>query len=298
MAYCRRCGELCRSDSCKKCGSSSLTSSSTFLKSSIDRWQSSYLGNIVGLDPRPIRKSESTSIAGFLMDNNHRIFHPDCATQIPVSLKCGGCSSSITDTYVSVNNCAFHIKCFQCVSCAKSLYPSTIYADMEGAHCQACISEKFPELDNAALSHHVKIVPQPQTLSSGTMLSAITSEGSISSSAATSRCTSPTDSSMPSSASSPCILSPTVARGASSLMSSRDRPLPKFGTSKTCPGCQKRILSVYEEKTGPLATRWHSKCLACTRCSKALDSAAVLQKDEVGSQKPWCTACLARHETY
>ena len=79
----------------------------------------------------------------------------------------------------------------------------------------------------------------------------------------------------------------------SSLMSRRGRPLPKFGLRKICAGCTQKIISVHEEKPGPRATRWHKKCLSCSRCSKVLDSAAVVHESATtGGLDPWCTICL------
>lgn len=79
----------------------------------------------------------------------------------------------------------------------------------------------------------------------------------------------------------------------SSLMSSRGRPLPRFGVVRDCPGCSQRIVSVHEEIPGPKAARWHKKCLACKGCSKILDSGATVHEEEgTGSLKPWCTTCL------
>lgn len=81
----------------------------------------------------------------------------------------------------------------------------------------------------------------------------------------------------------------------SSLMSSRGRPLPRFGVVRDCPGCNQRIVSVHEEIPGPKAARWHKKCLACDGCSKILDSGATVAEDaDTGNLKPWCTTCLVR----
>jgi hypothetical protein len=98
---------------------------------------------------------------------------------------------------------------------------------------------------------------------------------------------------------SPTLSSPTLTSfpegtiKPSSLMSSRGRPLPRFGVTKDCPGCNKRIVSVHEEIPGPKASRWHKKCLACNGCNKVLDSGATVhQNDGTGNLEPWCTTCL------
>lgn len=76
------------------------------------------------------------------------------------------------------------------------------------------------------------------------------------------------------------------------LMSSRDRPLPKFGVLRKCPGCGDRITSVRDELSGPNALKWHKKCLICTGCNKKLDSGATVQEDKVKLKvHPWCTTC-------
>ncbi|CEG83011.1 Putative Cyclin-dependent protein kinase [Rhizopus microsporus] len=78
----------------------------------------------------------------------------------------------------------------------------------------------------------------------------------------------------------------------SSLMSSREKPLPRFGIVRACPRCNERITSVHEEIPGPKASRWHKKCLSCTGCNKLLDSGAAVHEDSsTGRLYPWCTTC-------
>jgi hypothetical protein len=77
------------------------------------------------------------------------------------------------------------------------------------------------------------------------------------------------------------------------LMSSRGRPLPRFGVVRDCPRCNERITSVHDEIPGPKASRWHKKCLVCTGCTKTLDSGTTVKEDKTtGKLYPWCTTCL------
>ncbi|CAO3646651.1 unnamed protein product [Mucor hiemalis] len=66
---------------------------------------------------------------------------------------------------------------------------------------------------------------------------------------------------------------------------------PKLGGSKTCPRCKSSI-SVMEDTPGPLATRWHKKCLSCTHCHKQLDSAAKMKEGSEGESLVYCRACF------
>lgn len=75
----------------------------------------------------------------------------------------------------------------------------------------------------------------------------------------------------------------------SALFSSRARPLPRFGGSKTCPACHQTI-NLLEERNGPMASKWHKKCLKCESCSKALDSSAIM-KDNGMFTSLVCRSC-------
>lgn len=139
----------------------------------------------------------------------------------------------------------------------------------------------------------MKIVPQPQTIKTNSPTTAIKldTQGS--------RCKSPSANNMlpsPLNSSHNLVSPPPINNGSirpSSLMSSRGRPLPRFGVVRDCPGCSQRIVSVHEEIPGPKAARWHKKCLACDGCSKILDSGATVAEDlETGNLRPWCTTCL------
>ncbi|KAI7901137.1 uncharacterized protein BX663DRAFT_553383 [Cokeromyces recurvatus] len=60
--------------------------------------------------------------------------------------------------------------------------------------------------------------------------------------------------------------------------------LPKLGGSKRCPRCKGNI-SIMDDTPGPLATRWHKKCLSCAKCSKQLDSAAKMRQGNQEQQQ-------------
>ncbi|KAL0080013.1 hypothetical protein J3Q64DRAFT_1864645 [Phycomyces blakesleeanus] len=238
----------------------------------------------------------------FYVDPNKSIYHPKCAPSTYTFRSCTRCSLSITDSYLGIQTSVLHLRCFRCTSCQKVLQPSTIYTDLKGTFCQQCTNTTLTH-DNETLAQHMKIVPQPVQLSLrsgplsmfGSSLSLVSNQTG---STTTSACPSPSTSS---STNRSCVGSPPSVPNLvspahevvppSALMSSRGRPLPRFGTTKTCPGCCQRIVSIHEEKQGPKATRWHIKCLACTRCSKQLDSAATVLEEKTGAN-PWCSACL------
>lgn len=66
---------------------------------------------------------------------------------------------------------------------------------------------------------------------------------------------------------------------------------PKLGGAKTCPKCYQSI-SIMDDTPGPLASRWHKKCLACTTCHKSLDSAAKTKPGPHGESLVYCQKCL------
>ncbi|KAI9020704.1 hypothetical protein CLU79DRAFT_888176 [Phycomyces nitens] len=238
----------------------------------------------------------------FYVDSNKAIYHPKCAPSTYTFRSCTRCSLSITDAYIAIHTSVLHLRCFRCTSCQKVLQPSTIYTDIQGTFCQQCTNTTLTH-DNETLAQHMKIVPQPVQLTSrsgplsmfGSSLSLMSNQtGSTSTS--TSACPSPSSSTNRSCIGSPPPLANSISPAneavpPSALMSTRGRPLPRFGTTKTCPGCCQRIISIHEEKQGPKATRWHIKCLTCTRCSKQLDSAATVIEEKTGAN-PWCSACL------
>ncbi|OBZ79411.1 hypothetical protein A0H81_00650 [Grifola frondosa] len=80
-------------------------------------------------------------------------------------------------------------------------------------------------------------------------------------------------------------------------------PAPRFGSSSSCPGCQKAVSPMERGVVpGPQGTRWHTTCLVCggkdvkarrqengkPGCGKKLDSAA--KSDREGGV--WCRECL------
>lgn len=75
----------------------------------------------------------------------------------------------------------------------------------------------------------------------------------------------------------------------SSLFTSRARPLPQFGGSRKCPACN-LVVSILDEKNGPMASKWHKKCLKCEGCSKSLDSGAMM-KDNGKFTSLICRSC-------
>ncbi|KAI9476492.1 MAG: hypothetical protein EXX96DRAFT_577346 [Benjaminiella poitrasii] len=72
---------------------------------------------------------------------------------------------------------------------------------------------------------------------------------------------------------------------------SKKRSLPILGGSKRCPRCKESI-SIMDDTPGPLATRWHKKCLSCATCSKSLDSAAKLRQGSQGESLVYCRSCI------
>ena len=68
-------------------------------------------------------------------------------------------------------------------------------------------------------------------------------------------------------------------------------PKPKLGGFKTCPRC-KTSVSILDGTPGPLASRWHKKCLSCTDCHKQLDSAAKMKQQRDGSSLVYCRTCF------
>ena len=191
---------------------------------------------------------------------------------------------------------SFHdSQCFRCTGCQKILAPASIYTELNGSFCQSCTSEKLTE-DKETLSKNMKIVPQPQSLVTTSPTTASTLDMSALTQGLVNCIISPsveTTKSLPLSTSQMKAENTNEIVKPSSLMSSRGRPLPRFGVTRDCPGCSQRIVSVHEEIPGPKAARWHKKCLACNGCSKILDSAATVHVEEgTGNLKPWCTTCL------
>ncbi|PHZ14851.1 uncharacterized protein RHIMIDRAFT_276467 [Rhizopus microsporus ATCC 52813] len=232
----------------------------------------------------------------FVIDPLKKIYHPKCALFMPSSLDCSECSLPIIESYIVVNSSTLHVKCFKCTCCNKVLQPSVMYTDMNGAFCQQCTATELPQ-DQELLSKHMRIVPFPQSIPAtrpaipkGTLLYEDNEEFSGS---GPEYKTVEHYLRMP--ASAPC--SPysrhiTSFVKPSSLMSSREKPLPRFGIVRACPRCNERITSVHEEIPGPKASRWHKKCLSCTGCNKLLDSGAAVHEDSsTGRLYPWCTTC-------
>ncbi|KAI9263173.1 hypothetical protein BDA99DRAFT_571893 [Phascolomyces articulosus] len=235
---------------------------------------------------------ENTS---FYIDSMNHIYHPKCSPMV-MNKSCSRCSTEINDAYIVIHNKPLHPKCFRCSVCHKALQPSSIYTDTKTAvYCQPCSNKKVQQFS----TRQTKIVPQlhppPQPCLSLPITdsmdrlslapSSISGGSQLSSSIASSFGLPITTNNNNNTASN--VIPPSL------LMSRRGKPLPKFGMRKVCAGCTQTIISVHEEKPGPRATRWHKKCLACSRCSKVLDSAAVVHENATtGGLEPWCTMCL------
>ncbi|KAG1383461.1 hypothetical protein G6F60_001564 [Rhizopus arrhizus] len=292
----------------------------------VDRWQSRYLGSIVGLDSLTSRKDESdTKCAPFspmnkratslykdissplsnLLDHRRSKLRelkskdfftlPSSEQVAPVKAEkaCKECNKKLSGKLARIPNTqeryhwsclkcegynsALHLKCFRCTGCQKVLQPSSIYTDIQGYFCQQCTNDRLPD-NQEQLSKHMKIVPQPQAvfptqpsiiLDNNSLLcednmsdtSSISSESDIADAYASMSISTPT---------SRCSYSTPAHRKVapkndivkpSLLMSSRGRPLPRFGVVRDCPRCNERITSVHDEIPGPKASRWHKKCL-------------------------------------
>lgn len=62
-----------------------------------------------------------------------------------------------------------------------------------------------------------------------------------------------------------------------------------FGGTPVCPRCDKAVYAA-EQTMGPGRKLYHKPCLACTSCSKRLDSLTLLEHD----QMPYCKTCHVR----
>ncbi|KAI9243990.1 hypothetical protein BY458DRAFT_447986 [Sporodiniella umbellata] len=253
---------------------------------------------------------ENTS---FVVDPCKKIYHPKCALFLSPSTTCSRCSLVISEKYIAVNNSILHLKCFRCTDCQKVLQPSAIYTDNCGYFCQQC-TVKNPNCDQEQTAQHMKIVPQPQSIaktpSSTNIDKTLVYEDDQSNTIGISSESDFEDIYSKMSISTPKSrhsYSPANRRVApkvdivkpSSLMSSRGRPLPRFGVIRDCPRCNERIASVHDEIPGPKASRWHKKCLTCTGCSKTLDSGTNVQEDKTtGRLNPWCTTCIVSLTLY
>ncbi|KAI9315396.1 hypothetical protein BX666DRAFT_1962374 [Dichotomocladium elegans] len=208
---------------------------------------------------------EPFQATSFHADTAGNIYHPKCYSSLRMdhTKACGRCSSDIRGGYLLIRDVPLHPQCFRCTSCKKLLRPSTLYIDTAtSAYCQPCGKAASA---TTALGY-TKIVPQlhvprfPMTASASTSIIDTAASDQVK---------------------------------PSSLMSRRITPLPPFGVRRVCAGCNESIVSVHEEKPGPRATRWHTKCLRCRGCAKMLDSAAVAHENATtGGLDPWCRLCL------
>ncbi|KAI8978918.1 hypothetical protein BDB01DRAFT_874382 [Pilobolus umbonatus] len=240
----------------------------------------------------------------FLVDSTKNIYHPECSPLVPVIQSCTRCSLNISDNYLIINASTLHPRCFRCISCQKILHPSSIYTEKNGAYCQQCTVKELPN-DKEILSNLLRIVPHPQSVGTIPSSNFQNSKSNISFPGDKSRVSSPSLGSprvypVHSLPGSPSLHTTGVyplrsdsieSVKPSTLMSSRGKPLPRFGIVRDCPGCNLRINSFHDEIPGPKAARWHKKCLVCRGCSKGLDSGATVMKS-AECLEPWCTTCL------
>ncbi|CAO3697355.1 unnamed protein product [Rhizopus stolonifer] len=70
----------------------------------------------------------------------------------------------------------------------------------------------------------------------------------------------------------------------------RTRLGSRLGGSKSCPRC-KETIAIMDDTPGPLASRWHRKCLKCAKCEKQLDSAAQVRYGSKGESLVYCRTC-------
>ncbi|KAI7905124.1 uncharacterized protein BX663DRAFT_501843 [Cokeromyces recurvatus] len=232
------------------------------------------------------------------IDSSKSIYHPTCAPSNSIIQTCFKCTEPIIGSYILLNSSTLHPKCFKCDGCQKVLTPSSIYINMNGSYCQSCANEDLASSNKEALTKHMKIVPQLQqnfiTASHVNKLDTCTYHPRESNYCNSNPSTENASiSSVKFTTNSELSISNLPSIKPSSLMSTRGRPLPRFGVIRECAGCSQRIQSVHEEIPGPKALKWHKKCLVCKGCNKVLDSGATVHKDEKSSALiPWCTGCL------
>ncbi|KAI8099333.1 uncharacterized protein BX664DRAFT_310316 [Halteromyces radiatus] len=244
------------------------------------------------------------------LNSQSQVYHPKCAAISPVVEKtCDKCQYPILEKYLSIHTSILHLECFRCTGCDIVLKSASIYChkdpkpnNHDQIYCRPCHQAHFPEDQHTITNDgQWKIVPQPYDLERSILQLKYPNNSSPTLSVSMSSCSSISSlsTSLTSSPSSPHIdtmVAPTETTifQPSQLMKSKVyRPLPQFGTVKVCPGCQERIVSVHEERTGPRAAKWHRHCLACHSCHKPLDSSAKVYQAP-GSQQliPSCTTCL------
>ncbi|ORZ10513.1 hypothetical protein BCR42DRAFT_333528 [Absidia repens] len=244
----------------------------------------------------------------FYLDSLQNVYHPKCATAISPTVEktCHQCGHHIFDQYIAIHSSVLHPECFQCSECHNVLKPASFYChknqglskssnNSENDNlivCRPCHQKQSPQdqytitLKNATTTvnnHNTEgqwfIVPQPLFVQRST--------GQLTYHSPTTPTTG-VDQVVP-------PVQPSDLMSSKHYSNRKRRPLPQFGTVKVCPGCQNRIESVHEERTGPRAAKWHRQCLVCCSCNKVLDSSAkVHQALENERLIPSCTTCLVR----
>ncbi|KAL1915684.1 uncharacterized protein VTP21DRAFT_6443 [Calcarisporiella thermophila] len=159
------------------------------------------------------------------------------------SIKCAKCDLAISDKFIRIDGANYHLTCFCCEQCHKTLQPNSHYFEMDGNRlCTSCGSHL------SVPGPAEKIVPSLRNNNPAPVF--------------------PNDR-----LSEPPRMS--------SLFSSRTKPLPKLGGMTHCPRCRLPV-AFMEQTPGPRATKWHRKCLKCLKCRKELDSGANVTPDGVG----------------
>ncbi|KAI8072123.1 hypothetical protein BDF21DRAFT_465502 [Thamnidium elegans] len=88
------------------------------------------------------------------------------------------------------------------------------------------------------------------------------------------------------------ISRPPIFTTPSDILKSRKKVLPQLGGVRTCARCN-QSMPVSDIQPGPGASRWHKKCLRCTRCKKQMDSDAHMTTNEdTGLCLVHCRECL------
>ncbi|KAG4300801.1 hypothetical protein PCK1_002878 [Pneumocystis canis] len=87
------------------------------------------------------------------------------------------------------------------------------------------------------------------------------------------------------------ILNTESLKNNSPKISTKKKYPPKFGGFDKCAGCNQSI-TFLESYPGPNSTKWHKKCLKCSKgCGKNMDSGALNETDEDGKMKVYCRSC-------
>ncbi|KAI8975529.1 hypothetical protein BDF20DRAFT_879200 [Mycotypha africana] len=165
---------------------------------------------------------------------------------------CQGCQKSIHQDAFQFNNQAYHFQCFKCYHCASHI----------------TLGQPVYEMNDKP---YCQFCYSNQRIPTASALETAEKEKRQQSTSAEKRLT--------------------KALEQQKQQQQHKRRLPKVGGSKICPRCQQAI-SFMEDTPGPLATRWHKKCLRCFTCSKQLDSGAKMRQGvNPGESVVYCRNC-------